>query len=112
MMGHIRLTKVNIVNPTHPLPQKKHTHTQKIIIIIIKKMQYQDSYPRNKHPYNTPDKDPNSNSQGIGAVNCRRKDLDITGCRDPRSTSFLFKCNLTKSYLSSVSLLKHFSISC
>ena len=31
--------------------------------------------PRNKHPYNTPDRSPNGNSQGIGAVNCCCKDL-------------------------------------
>ena len=60
-------------------------------------------------PTNTPDGDPIGNSQGIGAINCCRKDLHTKGCRDPRSTSFLCKCNLTKSYLASVSLLKYLS---
>ena len=69
------------------------------------------SLPRNKYPYNTPDGGSNSNSQGIGAVNCCCKDLHTRGCRDPRSTS-LCKWNLTKSYLASVSLIKHLPISC
>ena len=76
------------------------------------KRQYQSPIPRNKHPYNTPDKDPNGNSQGIGAINCCRKDTNTRGCRDPRTTSFLCKCNLNKYYLASVSLLKLFSTSC
>ena len=36
-------------------------------------------------------------SQGPGVVNCCRKDLHPGSFRDPRSTSFLSKCNLTKS---------------
>ena len=87
-----------------------HTHTKKNN--NNKKRQYQSPSPRNKHPYNTPDGGPNSNSQGIGAVNSYRKYLHTRGCRDARSTLFLCKCNFIKSYLVSVSLLKHFSISC
>ena len=64
---------------------------------MIIKSQYQPPSPRKKHPYNTPDGGPNGNSQGIGAVNCCRKDLHPSGCRDPRSTSLLCKCNPTKS---------------
>ena len=29
-------------------------------------------------------------------INCHHKDPHSKGCRDPRSTSFLCKCNLTK----------------
>ena len=75
-----------------------------IIIIIITKSQYQAHSPGNKHLYNTPDRDPNDTSQGKGTVNYCRKDLHTRGCRDPRSTSFLYKYNLTKSYLVSFSL--------
>ena len=93
-----------------------HTHTQTNIHTKKnnnnKKRQHQSPFPRNKHPYNTSDRGPNGNSQGIEAVNCCCKDLHTRGCRDSRSTSFLCKYNLTKSYLASVSLLKHFSISC
>ena len=47
---------------------------------------------KKKDSYNTPD-----NSQGIGAINCCRKDLHPI-CRSyPRFSSFLCKCNLTKS---------------
>ena len=53
---------------------------------------------------------PHGNSQGIGAVNCCRKDQDVRGSRDPTCTSYLCNCNLIKSYLTSVSLLKHFFI--
>ena len=73
------------------------------------KRQYQPPYPRNKHPYNTPDRGPNGNSQGIGAINCCRKDLHTRGYRDPRTTSFLYNCKLTKNCLATISLLKHFS---
>ena len=71
-----------------------------IIIIIIK--QCQPPSPTNKHLYNTPDRGSNGNSQEIGTVNCYRKDLHTRGCRDPRTTSFLRKCNLTKNYLAPV----------
>ena len=68
--------------------------------MIIK--QYQPPSPTNKHPYNTPDRGSNGNNHGIGTVNCYRKDLHTRGCRDPRTTSFLRKCNLTKNYLAPV----------
>ena len=67
-----------------------------IMIIIIIKRQYQPPSPRKKHPYNTPVGGLHSNRQGIGAVNCYRKDLHPRGCRNARSISFLCKCNLTK----------------
>ena len=71
------------INQLLRLPLLKHTHmhTHKIttiiiiIIIIIIKRQYQAPFPSNKHPYNTPDRGPKGNSQGIGAVKCCRKDL-------------------------------------
>ena len=50
-----------------------------------------------KHPYNTADGGNHGNSQGIGAVNCCRKDLHSREFRDPRFSAFLCKCNLTKS---------------
>ena len=61
-----------------------------------------------QHPGRRPQQQQSRNR----AVNCCRKDLHTRGCSDPRSTSFLCKCNLTKSYLASLKLLKHFSISC
>ena len=88
-----------------------HTHTRaeniyiyiyilkkKIIIIIIKRKTVPSSLPKiKKDSYNTPDGGPHGNSQGIGAVNCCRKDL-YPRCRTyPRFSSFLCKCNLTKS---------------
>ena len=73
-------------------------------------MQYQPPFSRKKQPFNISDKDPHGNSQGIKIVNYCHKDLHPRGCRDPRSTSLLCMCNLTKSYLTSVSLLKQFSI--
>ena len=55
------------------------------------------SLPKKKEdPYNIPDGGPYGDSQGIGAVNCCRKDLHPRGCRYPRFSSFLCKCNLTK----------------
>ena len=44
--------------------------------------------------------------------NCCRKYLHPRGRSYPRVSSFLCKCNLTKNEFTSVSLLKHFSISC
>ena len=41
-----------------------------------------------KDSYNTPDGGPHSNSQGIGAVNCCRKDLHPRGRSYPRFSSF------------------------
>ena len=55
------------------------------------------SLPKKKDSYNTPDGSPHGNSQGIGAVNCCRKDLHPRYCSYPRFSSFLCKCNLTKS---------------
>ena len=51
--------------------------------------------PQEIYPCNTSDRSPCGNSQGIGSVNCYRKNFHPRGCRDPRSTSFLCKCNLT-----------------
>ena len=53
-------------------------------------------FPKKK---NTPTSDggPYGNSPRIGAANCCRKDLHPRGCKEPRSTTFLRKCNLTKS---------------
>ena len=48
-------------------------------------------------PTNTPDGGLHGSNQGIGAVNCCRKDLHPIGCRDPRFFSFLCKRNLAKS---------------
>ena len=114
--------KSNYINQLLSPPLLKHTHARAqvpiitiiiiIIIIIIIKRQYQPSSLRNRHPYNTPDRGPNGNSLGIGVINCCRRGLHTRGCKDPRTTSFLCKCNLTKNYLTSVSLLKHFSTSC
>ena len=50
-----------------------------------------------KDPYNTPGGGPQGNSQGIAAVNCFRKDLHPSGRSCPRFSSFICKCNLTKS---------------
>ena len=73
----------------------------------IKRKAAPSSLPKKKgDPCNTPDGGPYSSSQGIGAVNCCRKDLHPRRCRYPRFSSFLCKCNLTKCYLTSVSLLK------
>ena len=52
------------------------------------------------------------NSEGIGAVNCCHLNLHPSRRSYPRFSSFLCKCNPTKNYFTSVSLLKHFSISC
>ena len=46
------------------------------------------SLPKEKYPYSTSDGGPHSNSQGIGTINCCRKDLHPRVCRDPRSTLF------------------------
>ena len=61
-----------------------HKHTHKIVIIIIIKViiikiQYQSPSPRHKHSCNTPDEGPNSNNQGIGAVNCCPKPPEVAG---------------------------------
>ena len=81
-----------------------------IIIIMIEKQQQPPS-PKKKYPYNTSDGGPHGNSHKIGTINRCCKDPKSRCCRDLKSTSFLCKCNLTKSQLASVSLLKSFSIS-
>ena len=92
-----QLLKLPLLKHTHT--QHTHTHTHTHTQIITKKRQYQPPSPRNKRPYNTLDGGPNGNNPGIGVVNYCRKDLHTRVCRDPRPTSFLCKCNLTKSYL-------------
>ena len=52
---------------------------------------------KKKDSYNTPDGGSYGNSQGIGAVNFCRKDLSPRGRSCPRFSSFLCKCNLTKT---------------
>ena len=90
------------------LPLLKYTtHTEKKQHMLKKKKKQKQkqikrkaapsSLPKKKEdPYNTPDGGPYGNSQGIGAVNCCRKDLHPRRCRYPRFSSFLCKCNLTK----------------
>ena len=95
---------------TYNKENKKEKKRKKII--IIKKRQYHPpSLRKKKDSYNTPDGGSHRNSQGIGAVNCCHKDLHPRGRSCPRFSSFLCKCNLTKSWFTLVSLLKHFSIS-
>ena len=84
----------------------RHTHTRNIYIhtyvkekkIIIKRKTVPPSLPKKKNDScNTPDGGPYGNSQGIGAGNCCCKDIHPR-CRSyPRFSSFLCKCNLTKS---------------
>ena len=85
-----------------------HTHTERkniYIYIYIKEKKHKkkkkDSTTlppqEKKDSYNTPDGGPHGNSQGIGTANCCCKDLHPR-CRSyPRFSSFLCKCNLTKS---------------
>ena len=85
---------------THTHRKKKHVKKkkQKTKQKQIKRKAAPSSLPKKKEdPYNIPDGVPYGNSQGIGAVNCCRKDLHPRGCRYPRFSSFLCKCNLTKS---------------
>ena len=93
--------KNNYINQLLRLPLLKYTHTEKKYICYkkqIKRKAVPSSLPKKKKdPYNTPDGGPHGNSQGIGALNCCRKDLHPRGCRYPRFSSFLCKCNLTKS---------------
>ena len=93
------------------LPLLKYTHTQKKkrkektyvkknnnkqTKNKIKRKAVPSSLPKKKEdPYNIPDGGPYGASQGIGAINCCRKDLHHRGCRYPRFSSFLCKCNLT-----------------
>ena len=87
------------------LPLLKYTHTPRKNRYVKKKKQIKGkavpssppSPKKKKDPYNTPDGGLHSNSQGIGAVNCCRKDLHPRGCMYPRFSSFLCKSNLTKS---------------
>ena len=106
--------KSNYMNQLLLLPFLKYTHTKYIYIytynkenkkekkkkkiIIIKRRQYHPlSLRKKKDSYNTPDGGSHGNSQGIGAVNCCRKVLHPRGRTCPRFSSFLCKCNLTKS---------------
>ena len=71
---------------------------KQIIITITKRKPVPPSLPKKKKDsYNTPDGGPHGNSQGIRAVNCCRKDLHPRRRSYPRFSSFLCKCNLTKS---------------
>ena len=83
------------------LPLLKYTHTEKKKRMLkkkqIKRKAVPSSLPKKKEdPYDSSDGGPYGNSQGIGAVNCCRKDLHFRGCRYPRFSSLLCKCNLTK----------------
>ena len=85
----------------------KYTHTQNIYTYNKekkgknnnnKKKAVLPSLPKKKKdPYNTSDGGSHGNSQRIGAVNCCRKDLHPRGRSCPSFSSFLCKCNLTKS---------------
>ena len=89
-----QLLRLTLLKYTHT--EKKHM-LKKIIIIIKRKTVPPFLAKKRKDSYNTPDGGPHGNSQGIGAVNCCRKDLHPR-CRSyPRFSSFLCKCNLTKS---------------
>ena len=78
----------------HMLKKKKKKQKQKQ---IKRRKAAPSSLPKKKEdPYNIPDGDPYGDSQGIGAVICRRKDLHPKGRRYPRFSSFLCKCNVTK----------------
>ena len=87
-----------------------HAHTHTHTNISNNNNNNNDDDNNKKRQYQPPT--PRDNSQGIGAINCCRKDLHTRGCRDPGTTSFLIKCNLTKDYLASVYLLKHIFTSC
>ena len=95
-------------NYMNQLLKYTHTHTKYIYIHIIKKKNkknhnnkkkaVQPSFPKKKKDfYYTPDRGSHGNSQRIGAVNCCRKDLHPRHCSCPSFSSFLCKCNLTKS---------------
>ena len=87
------------------LPLLKYTHRKKMHmfkkkkqkkIIIIKRKTVSSSVPKIKKDfYHTPDGGPHGNSQGIGAVTV------VTNTSTPEIvaiySSFLCKCNLTKS---------------
>ena len=64
--------------------------------MIIKKSAILSSQEK-KDPYNISHGGPQRDSQGIGAINCCRKDLHPRGRSYPRFSSFLWKCNLIKS---------------
>ena len=89
---------------------KTHTHAEKNDRNNNKR-QYQPPPLKKKEPYNTTNGGTHDSSQGIRVVNCYHKELHPRCGTDPRSSSVLCKCNLTKSYLTSVSLLKYFPIS-
>ena len=116
LQQHKNLTKSNnkknsYMNQLLRLPLLKyththtHTHTYIYIYTYIKEKNNNNKKKDNttlppqekKDSYNIPDGGPHGNGQGIGAVNCCRKDLHPR-CRSyPRFSSFLCKCNLTKS---------------
>ena len=100
--------KSNYINQLFRLLLLKHTKV--IIKIIIIKNAVTISLLKEKHPYKTSGGGPHCNSQGVGATNSCGRDLHPRGCRDPRCSLFLCKCNLTQSTLNSASLLKYFSI--
>ena len=86
-------THTHTQNKQHTLKKKKKVKKNK----QIKRKSALSSLPKkNEDPCNAPDRGPYSNSQGIVAVNCCRKDIHPRGCRYPRFSSFLCKCNLTK----------------
>ena len=92
--------------------KKLHMLKKKQMIITIKRKPVPPCLPKKKKDsYNTPDGGPHGNSQEIRAVNCCCKDLHPRRRCYPIFSSFLCKCNLTKSSFTSVSLLKHFSTS-
>ena len=99
--------KITVVKRQTYTHTQTHTHTHKENIYIytyvkekkiIKRKTVPPSLPKKKKDsYNTPDGGPHGSCQGIGAVNCCRKDLHPR-CRSyPRFSPFLCKCNLTKS---------------
>ena len=80
---------------THTRTEKNNTYIKKK---QIKRKAVPSSFPNKKNdPYNTPNGGPNGNNEGIGAVNCCHKEHHPRGCRYSRFSSFLCKCNLTKS---------------
>ena len=93
-----QLLRLPLLKYTHPHRKKNQTYVKKKNKTKqIKRKAAPSSLPKKKEdPYNIPDGGPYGDSQGIGAVNCCRKDLHPRGCRYPRFSSFLCKCNLTK----------------
>ena len=65
-----------------PLLKYTHTHTHR---------------HTHTHTHTQTHKHTHTQTQGIGAVNCCRKDLHPRRRSYPRFSSFLCKCNLTKT---------------